>query len=280
MSDPGDEEVAPEIVAHYERADEASRLDGGIGLIERDRTRQLVERYLLAPPGVVIDVGGGAGVHALWLAEAGYEVHLSDPVPKHVEQAQLAADRLGIELASATVGHAGALAHGDASADGVLALGPLYHLPDPEDRAEALREAVRVLRPGGWFFGAAINKFTSMINAIREQLLTKTEFLAIIEGDLESGRHLNVTGHPDYFTTAFVHHPDELAAELVAAGLLDVEVFAVEGVAWAIDDVDAVWADDRARQQLRRLLERTEREPALLGASIHLLGVGRRPEQT
>lgn len=277
MSEPADEAVPPEIVAYYRQANEAGRLDGGIGLVERHRTRQLVQRFLSSPPAVVLDIGGAAGIHAMWLAEAGYEVHLSDPVPDHVEEAKIAAARRGVELGSATVGHAGALNHGDASVDAVLGLGPLYHLPDPGDRRRALDEAVRVLRPGGWFFGAAISRFTSMINAIREGLLTDTDFLTIVDGDLVSGRHDNVTGNPDFFTTAFVHHPDELAGELIEAGLCDVEVFAVEGLAWAVDDIDAVWADARARRQLLQLLERTEREPALLGASTHLLGVGRRP---
>ena len=33
-------------------------------------------------------------------------------------------------------------------------LGPLYHLPDAEDRVRALTEAWRVLKPGGWLFAA------------------------------------------------------------------------------------------------------------------------------
>jgi hypothetical protein len=33
---------------------------------------------------VVLDVGGGTGVHAAWLAGRGYRVHLVDVVPGHV----------------------------------------------------------------------------------------------------------------------------------------------------------------------------------------------------
>jgi hypothetical protein len=35
----------------------------------------------------VLDVGGGSGVYASWLAGLGYQVHLVDPVPLHREQA-------------------------------------------------------------------------------------------------------------------------------------------------------------------------------------------------
>ena len=48
-------------------------------------------RRLLPPaPARVLDVGGGAGVHALPLIRSGYEVVLVDPVVLHVEQARAA----------------------------------------------------------------------------------------------------------------------------------------------------------------------------------------------
>lgn len=270
--------VASQIVAYYERTDERSRLETGLGLVERERTRRLVSRHLPAPPGVVVDVGCGGGAHALWLAELGYEVHVSDPVAKHIDQARASAALRGVEFASARVGHAAELEHADASVDAVLALGPLYHLQEQVARLAAVAEAVRVLRPGGWFFGAAISKFTSLVNAVRDHdLLTDSSFLEIVLGDLDSGRHHNATGDPAFFTTAYVHDPTELAAELETAGLLDVEIVAVEGLAWAVDDIETVWADREARERLMRLLEMTEREPSVLGASTHLLGIGRRP---
>jgi 2-polyprenyl-3-methyl-5-hydroxy-6-metoxy-1,4-benzoquinol methylase len=35
----------------------------------------------------MLDVGGGAGVHARWLAADGYQVRLVDPMPQHVRHA-------------------------------------------------------------------------------------------------------------------------------------------------------------------------------------------------
>ena len=52
-------------------------------------------------------------------------------------------------LASIRQGDARALPFADASADALLLLGPLYHLQERADRLRALREAARVLRPGG-----------------------------------------------------------------------------------------------------------------------------------
>ena len=74
--------------AHYAEVQEAERLSTGIGELERIRTQDVLARYLPKAPARILDVGGAAGVHALWLARQGYEVHLSDPVPKHVEEAK------------------------------------------------------------------------------------------------------------------------------------------------------------------------------------------------
>jgi ubiquinone/menaquinone biosynthesis C-methylase UbiE len=108
------------------------------------------------PPGRVLDVGGGPGNYATWLAEDGYEVKLIDATPELVEQARR---RAGEPPAfEAAVGDARDLAEPDESADAVLLLGPLYHLPARDNRMKALAEARRVLRPGGLVAAAAISR--------------------------------------------------------------------------------------------------------------------------
>ncbi len=140
-----DVELDPLILAFYrDRYREDERLTAsGHGRLEFLRTRELLGRHLPPPPARVLDVGGGTGVHARWLAAEGYRVHVADPVPSHVEQA---ARHPGV---SASLGDARALDASDDSVDATLLLGPLYHLTDAGDRARARREAVRVTRPGG-----------------------------------------------------------------------------------------------------------------------------------
>lgn len=75
-------------LAHYEQGQEAQRLFKNTGQLELVRTQELLSRYLPPPPGVIFDVGGGSGVYAFWLAQQGYEVHLIDAVPLHIEQAR------------------------------------------------------------------------------------------------------------------------------------------------------------------------------------------------
>lgn len=265
-----------DLLSYYEAYDEAGRLDVEYFALERARTRELIGRHLPPPPGVVLDVGGAAGAYSYWLAEAGYAVHLLDPVEKHVRQAADAAARHAKPLASIRQGDARELPFGEASADAVLMLGPLYHLQERADRLRALREAARVLRPQGVLFTAAISRFASFVDGLRAgSLFDDPAFTAIVEQDLRDGRHRNETGNLRYFTASFFHRPEELSAELAEAGFEGVRVFAVEGPAFALPDFEARWSRAETREILLRLLRAVETEKALLGASPHLLACAR-----
>src|SRR5919107_4082052 len=79
--------VDPEIAGYYARGLEAERLFTW-GRLERVRTQELLERFLPRAPATILDVGGGPGAYALWLAGRGYAVRLIDPVELHVPQAR------------------------------------------------------------------------------------------------------------------------------------------------------------------------------------------------
>jgi SAM-dependent methyltransferase len=273
---PGDHErLEPEIGAHYAGGSEWERL--GPWNLERVRTWELLGRHLPAPPAVVLDVGGAAGVYALPLAAQGYEVHLVDPVGLHVEQALAASGRQpAAPLASAVVGDARRLDRPDACADAVLLLGPLYHLTERADRLAALAEARQVLRPGGVLAAAAISRFASTMDGLLRGYLHEPGFEAIVERDVREGQHRNPTGRPEWFTTAFFHLPEELAREVTQAGLRLHALLAVEGPAWMLPDIQQRLADPTRRDQVLAAICRVETEPSLLGASAHLLAVAHR----
>ena len=271
--------ASEEALRYYALGLEEGRLDEAYFPLERARTQELVERHLPPPPGVVLDVGGAAGAYAFWLAERGYQVHLVDPAPLHVEQALSASrSRETDPLASAQVGDARNLDFADASADAVLLLGPLYHLTERDERRAALAEARRVLRPGGWLFAAAISRFASLLDGLRGFVFEDEAFVRIVEHDLADGQHRNETDNPLYFTTAFFHHPGELSAEVREAGFTLPGLYAVEGPGAFVPDFQRRWNDPEDRERLLELIRRVEREPALLGTSPHLLAVGQKPK--
>jgi ubiquinone/menaquinone biosynthesis C-methylase UbiE len=266
-----------EILRHYGETDESSRLRSGWFQLEQARTQELLLRHLPAPPARIIDAGGGAGVYACWLAHRGYEVHLIDPVPKHVEQARAASNRQPEHpLASTEVGDARRLVHADASADAVLLLGPLYHLVEREDRIACLREAHRVLRAGGLAWGAGISHFASLFDSLSQGFFDDPAFAPILARDLENGQHRNPTDNPMYFTDAFFHRPGELSRDFLAAGFEVVAVVAIEGPGWLARDFDRLWSDSVQRERLLAAVRKVEREPSVLGASSHIMAIGRK----
>lgn len=264
------------LLAHYATGYEDERLEVGPGKLERARTQEVLGRVLPPPPAAVVDVGGGTGVYAAWLGSQGYAVRLLDVVPLHIETARRRFERAGVKGARAEVGDARSLPFTSESQDAALLLGPLYHLPEREDRLAALGEARRVLRPGGPVVVAAISRFASLLDGFFRGFIQDPVFLEIVEGDLASGRHENPTDRPDYFTTAYFHRPDELAGELEEVGFQGVEMFAVEGpFAW-VRDFDELWTRGALRERMLAFLRRVEKEASLLGSSPHLLAVGRK----
>jgi ubiquinone/menaquinone biosynthesis C-methylase UbiE len=259
---------------HYEAGVERERLAEGTSRIEFVRTKELLQRFLPPPPASVLDVGGGPGAYASWLAEVGYHVHLVDPVKLHIRQAEEASERAARGF-TATLGDARRLEEPDSSHDAVLMLGPLYHLTEHRDRILALREGRRVVRPGGIVAAAAISRFASLLDGLRGGYLADPVFHAIVERDLSEGQHRNPTDRPEWFTTSYFHHPDELPVEVGDAGLAFEALFGVEGPGWLLPDL---WDDPSRHQDVLHVARAVEQERTLLGASAHLLVIARRVE--
>jgi SAM-dependent methyltransferase len=163
------------------------------------------------------------------------------------------------------------LARDDASYDVVLLMGPLYHLPDPADRARAWSEAHRVLKPGGLVAAATIGRFAGLLDGMTRRWDALLRYREMVVAELGTGVHRNPEGGSDLFTTAYFHHVDELRPEAEAAGFRDVAVAAVEGPAWMMRTLDT-----EPLEHFVEMLDVIEAEPSLMGASSHVLTTGRK----
>ena len=265
------------IGSYYATFPEEDRLAGGSSRLEYERTKEILTRVLPPPPARVIDVGGAAGAYSFWLAERGYEVHLVDLSERLVEEARRRSPREPKPLASVTHADARGLPQPNDHADAVLVMGPLYHLTERPDRVRALVEAVRVAKSGGIVAAAGISRYASALDGMARKLTLDPRFVAIRDRDLRDGQHRNETERIDYFTTAYFHRPEDLFYELSEADLRDVRVLGVEGPGWTLPDFDDRWKDDALRADLLHVARALEEAPSIVGASAHLLGVGRKP---
>jgi ubiquinone/menaquinone biosynthesis C-methylase UbiE len=260
------------IERYYSEGNEKERL--ATHRLERDRTLRILKRHLPDPPAIILDVGGAAGVYAFPLQKMGYEVHLIDPIPLHIRQAQEHGEQTGSKLASYSVGDARKIEKEDNSADIVLFFGPLYHLIDEKDRLQALKEAYRVLKPGGFLFAAAIARFASLMDAMHKATLYSK--LKVIEQDFACGIHRKISEEIPF---AYLHHPKDLVKEIEKSGFQNITIRAVEGPVWEKQVIEALQKDEKGWEKLLDLLEKIETEETIIGASAHIMAIANTRKQ-
>lgn len=267
--------VDPAIETHYSsRWDEAARLNSTVkGRLEQARLHDFLRQWFPPAPARIADIGGGPGVHARWLRDEGYDVTLIDPVQHHVDQAEAA----GIP---AELGDARRLPWPNESFDAVLMAGPLYHLPEPSDRRLALREALRVLRPGGVLAAVAINRAANLIGSTLANTLLARH--GIVRDILETGHSTD----NERMAHCYYHRESELRSELASVGLRPVNIFGLTGPGgWLTVMIDAHYKSrpysDKlaAHDPLDTALECSrlaDRMPELVAASSLFLAVGQK----
>ena len=258
------EDIDRQIQAYYGGLDwdEGARLTSrsAQGRLEFERTQELIAERIPAGSRIA-DVGGATGVHAAALAAAGHHVRLLDPVIEQVDRART------FGTFEALVGDARGLPFEDGSLDVVLLLGPLYHLAERDERLRVLHEAIRVTRPGGWVFAAAIPRLA------RLAAITVGADLPRGWEDLIERRFAPSGGR---FPGGHFHTGAELAAELSESGLLQVEVVGVEGPAGlALEHLTEI--DPELYSAALTMARAVAGQRGVQDLSNHLLAAGRRP---
>ncbi len=259
--------------AYYERGIELDRLQCGVGLLEEARTKELITRHVPQGGDVldVIDIGGGGGHYARWLAQLGHRVTLVDPIPLHVDHVRRTSPGV-----TAVLGDARAVPASDEAFDVALLLGPLYHLTKADDRARALAEVKRCLRPGGLLFAAVISRYAALLDLLlRKDLLHEDGVVDVVRDGIAAG--VFAGAERGLFTTAYFHLPSEVIGEVSDAGFARARLFNIEGPGAFAHDVEERWRDPARRQTLLDAARLVEEDQYLLAASSHLLVVATAP---
>ena len=268
------------VLAYYEAGREFNRLRTDYGLIEFERTKEILLENLPAPPAVIYDIGGAYGEYSWWIASLGYEVHLFDLSETNIRLSkELAKEYPDCFLASSEVGDARKIPRDDNSADAVLLMGPLYHITDYEERIKAIRESFRLLKSGGVIFSAALTPFSVLLYNITvyspengERYLENAPFLAMVERELKDGCHDNPNKEVyDGLGSSHLHTAKALRAELETGGFPDSVVHGVMGGAWLAKNIDELWKNETSREALMNTVRLLDTHEEILGLSGHLL---------
>ncbi len=275
------------VLAGYNAGTERNRLREGIGLIEFERTKEILLEKLPPPPAVIYDIGGAYGEYAWWLALRGYEVHLFDLSETNIAMsAELAVEYPGTRLASATVCDARAIPRPEASADAVLLMGPLYSITEYGERILAIRESRRLLKPGGLLFSAALTPYSVLVSRLavyhendtpKRRELDDPAVMAIIERALEDGCYINPEKKiANGIGSSHLHPAKALREELLAGGFGMTTVHGVMGGAWLAPNIHELMLNESTRRTLMKTVRLLDTHEEIIGLSGHLLAVSRK----
>ena len=257
-------EIDPALAGFYATGVEDTRLLQAPLELERNKAI-LAER--LPPSGRIIDVGGGTGTYSAWLAESGYQVDLVEPIPLHLEQARQVASQ-GAHFHT-HLGEARNLDFPDGIADAVLLMGPLYCLLESDERYQALREALRVLRPGGVLAAAALGRLMPFLRFVAQNRASGA--VDAVMSEIETGR---MWSNP---VTLYTHRPEQLRTEISSVGFSEVVVLGITGSYLRVTDVPERLADPESKKVLLDAMSRVESDPGIVGISGKLMAIARRP---
>jgi len=256
--------------AYYNRGvlEEWERLGRAYPRLELTSTMHLIDAFFPSE-GRIADIGGGPGRYSIELLRKGYRTTLIDLSDEAAAFARAKLQALDLAPEQVLAADARSLPMLESeSFDGALELGPMYHIVEPSERAKALAELHRLLKPGA----PAIVGFINPWGVLRGGL---TEFPNdYSDGSLVRqllGTYLKVGEQAAFTESAFLTPPQALQ-ELRAAGFAVETRAGVEGFAsGARGPVTALAESDPAAYEVvAELAAETATYPAFRDCTEHL----------
>ena len=271
-----------ELIAHYNKFNEDKRLTRRHGQVEYITTMRYIHKYIEALQGEnakdttlrILDIGAGTGRYAVELAKEGHNVTAIEYVKynlgrlkQNAEVAKKECQEAGKEfLLQAYQGDARKLKRfAEDSFDLTLLFGPMYHLYSFEDKLQALMEAKRVTKPGGYILVAYLmNEYGVLTYGFKEG----NAIACVEDGRLDENFHCHST-EKDLYDYVRLEDMKELRD---AAGLEHVQTISADGPADYMRRELNAMSEEMFAKFIEYHLSTCER-PELLGAGAHTVDI-------
>lgn len=275
------------VLARYNAGIEKDRLRTGMGIIEFERTKEILVEKLPKAPAVIYDIGGGYGEYAWWLASLGYEVHLFDISETNIKMSEdLKHEYPNVQLESAEVCDARSIPRKSKSADAVLLMGPLYSITEYEERILAIKESYRLLKDNGILFTGALTPYGGLLHRItvyhnfsddKACELDNPDVISMFERALTDGSYINPERKiSNGLGSSHFHTVKALKEELLCGGFNTESVHGVMGGAWLAPNLDELLANKETKEVLMKTVRMLDTHEEIIGLSGHLLAVSRK----
>lgn len=243
--------------------------------LEYDLTWRYLDRYLPAQ-GSILEVGAATGRYTLSLAKRGYAVTAVDISAALLEECRKRITDEGLqERVRFVVSDARDLRDvAGEEYDAVLLMGPLYHLIVEADRKAVLQAAFDQMCAGGIIVSALLSRYGLIGDLITRNPAWIEDQIAV-RSQMENGRRPDDAPRGGF--RGYAALVSEVAPLHEAVGF---ETLVLAGVEPAIgaDDESYNRLEGKQRQLWLDLLDEMSAEPSILGASRHLLYIGKKPE--
>ncbi len=93
---------------------------------------------------------------------------------------------------------------------------------------------------------------------------------------MKTGLHLNETGNPEYFTTAYFHTPKEIIAEIAESALIFEKLISIESFGWMVTDFNKKEKDKNYMKKLSEVISMVESNEDLIAISPHIIAIARK----
>ena len=247
------------------------------GRLERHKVEfDITKRYLLEfteNTYKILDVGGGPGKYAIFLAQQGHEVSLLDLSSENINLARKKAKEANVEIKEYI--HANALELSEKVTglfDIVLCMGPLYHLLEEKDREKVVQECLKKLRPGGLIFVSFISAYAPIIDSIKKYPENIVGFKENLLKYLKDGRNIVSEENPG-FTTAYFINPIDIESFMNKFDLEKKIIAGIEGLtAQSEDKINSL--PEEAYNEWLDLIYKTSTNPLTWASCEHFLYIG------